>query len=92
MFTVDTVYRARIEYDVPDEPLRRGDLSPLERVSRFGHRLHSSLTELCVTENGAGPCWNAYWIIEGSDHKAVEDAARKLCGYIRRFKGHRFYE
>lgn len=78
-FEIETIYRARIDYQ------NRGDYDEnfIEKVSGFAHKRK----HVDVTETEGGPCWNAYFIIEGGRRHHVQRAAEQIGRYICRFKG-----
>ncbi len=91
-WVVEHVYRVRIEYDVPDD-YKSGVKGPLTLIS---DRVRKALSldkfkELHVSDSSGGPCWSAYWIIEGLDQAIVEAFARLTCREIKRFKKHVIY-
>lgn len=90
MADIETVYRARIDYDLPtaDDIIKVSDKAFLivELFNRKdGHQVQ-------LSESTGGPCWNAYFIIEGYDLKSVEHIANSIERYIKRFKNYKLYD
>lgn len=80
---IDTVYRTRIEYNFDNA------YDNFEKVDRFINQLDEKYPNLNTESQEGGPCWFAYFIIEGANKQEVLEYASELCRYIKRFKGYR---
>jgi len=91
---VETVYRVRIDYwfDEDSYPYPHADkLSRTEQVDAYAFMLGRELQyvdTVDVANNTGGPCWNGYLVLEGASRELVEQFAKSLVSYIKRFKGY----
>ena len=89
MATVETVYRCRIDFNIPTEDWSR--TTPIERVTAYASATAQTQDVRCTWSEG-GPCWNAYLTFEASSLEAVTCVVKLTERYIRRFKGAEIYE
>lgn len=83
MATIETIYRARIDYEHV-ETIGWFDDDPIEKVEDFAFRVCRGDVVECEAFCG-NACCMPYITLESEDRKALELAAGKIERYIRRF-------
>lgn len=79
----EPMYEFRIDYDIDDND------GAYDKVMDMARRVCPD--SVGYADSTGGPCWQAYIELKGEDKGEVERAARAICQYIRRFRGHVFY-
>lgn len=80
------VYKVRIDYDYDSDDW-------LESNDELTDRLHKWADKNAVEydSNSGGPCWNAYFILEGQSKESVELVANMMVNFILKQEGGKIY-
>ena len=90
---VECLYQARIDYDfTPGATIQSASF--YDAISRFARSREKSTKQqwLSVNETTQGPCWNAYFVIQGTSRDSVLKATKQIVGKILRWKGAKILE
>ena len=81
LYVIDSVFRTRIDYTFGGD-----DFETLQSVEKRVFAWEDKYNVDINTSSG-GPCWNAYFIIEGDNWKNVRKVAEMIIRLILRYKG-----
>lgn len=92
-FIVETIYRVRLDwtFDAPATDATDAELKLVAYVGQlrgmFAGKEIPPQDHVRFRNDGDGPAWNAYLILEGQNKKQVTKAAQAFLTRARRFKG-----
>lgn len=81
---IETVYRCRIDWEV-DNDFRQTPLRS-ERIADYAAQICET-AGVELSDTAAGPCWNAYFVLESDNRENVLRAARQISAHIVKFRG-----
>lgn len=86
MYTIRRIHEVEIHYNF----IGKYNKDAYEMVDDYAFKICGELNVEC-RRTGKGPAWNAYLVLTTEYRVDVEKAAKKIVGYIKKFKGHVFY-
>lgn len=80
------VYKVRIDYDYDSDDWCESNDQLVEKLDKWAEQ-----NNVAYDSNSGGPCWNAYFILEGQSKESVELVANMMVNFILKQKGGKIY-